>query len=409
MVAILGYSPQQITEAVQEMYTTVAERPSSPFHFPVGKQTLALLGYDARDTEPLPENVAASFAGVGNPFRAKALQPGDTALDIGAGAGNDTLIAGRKVGPDGKVIALDLTAAMTRKIRHNTAGRCPNVDVVQASAEQLPVATGSIDCITSNGALNLVPDKRRAIREMFRVLRPGGRLQLADVVINRPVNVDCDSDPRLWVECVVGATVEESLIAMLEDTGFEDIRVLNRLDYFAHSPSQQTREIARSFGAHSIELTARRADRTPGRLRQWLRPLHPRRWLADLHRRGLLGVATLLLALVSCYGALAAAGLLAALGVGLALDPGVWAGTIALFATFAAGFIAAGFRYHRSIGPTVFAMTGVALVLYALFVDYSVMTELTGFVVMIGAAARDLYLRRYEEARKLGLKGRGHT
>ncbi|MFN2361418.1 MAG: methyltransferase domain-containing protein, partial [Marinobacter sp.] len=256
MVAILGYSPQQITEAVQEMYTTVAERPSSPLHFPVGKRTLDLLGYDTQDTEPLPDNVAASFAGVGNPFRAQALQPGDTALDIGAGAGNDSLIAGKKVGPDGKVIALDLTAAMTRKIRHNTHGRCPNINVVQASAENLPLVSGGIDCITSNGALNLVPDKRRAVREMFRVLRPGGQLQLADVVINRPVNVDCDSDPRLWVECVVGATVEGSLIAMLEDAGFEDVRILHRLDYFAHSPSQETRDIARSFGAHSIELAA---------------------------------------------------------------------------------------------------------------------------------------------------------
>lgn len=405
MVAILGYSPQQITEAVQDMYTVVAERPSSPFHFPVGKSALDLLGYDTDHIRSLPDNAAASFAGVGNPFTAQALRPGDTALDLGAGAGNDSLIAGTMVGPDGKVIALDLTAAMTRKIKRNVADRCPNINVIQASAEHLPLASESIDCITSNGALNLVPDKRRAIREMFRVLRPGGRLQLADVVISRPVNVDCDSDPRLWVECVVGATVEESLVAMLGDAGFEDIRILRRLDYFAHSPSQQTREIAQSFGAHSIELSARRADQAPGWWQQWLRRLHPKRWLADLHRRGFLGVAALLLALISCYGGLAAAALLATLGTGMALDPGLWAGTIATFTVIATLSIGTGFRRHRSIMPVLLAIPGSALVIYALFVDYHVLTEFTGFVLLAGAAGLDLYLRRKEEARRLGLKG----
>ena len=175
-------------------------------------------------------------------------------------------------------------------VNHHADSRYPNVEVIQACAEHLPIANASIDTITSNGALNLIPDKRRAIREMFRVLRPGGQLQLADVVINRPVNVNCDSDPRLWVECVVGATVEDSLLAMLGDAGFENVRILRRLDYFAHSPSQQTREIATRFGAHFTELTAERAGQAPRWWHQWLRRCHPRRWLADLHRRGLLGV-----------------------------------------------------------------------------------------------------------------------
>ncbi|MBL3558883.1 MULTISPECIES: MerC family mercury resistance protein [Marinobacter] len=406
MVAVLGYSPQQITDAVQDMYTAVADRPDTHFHFPVGRQALRFLDYSASDADLLPEGVAESFAGVGNPFMAQALNRGDTSLDIGAGAGNDSLIAASRVGSDGQVIALDLTAAMTRKLQYHAEGRYPNVKVIQASAEHLPLANESIDSITSNGALNLVPDKRLAIREMFRVLRPGGRLQLADVVINRPVNVNCDSDPRLWVECVVGATVEDSLLAMLGDAGFENVRIVRRLDYFAQSPSKQTREIAQSFGAHSIELSARRAGQAPPWWQRWLRRCHPRRWVADLHRRGFLGVATLILALVSCYGALIAVGILAALGAGMSLHPGLWAGTIAMFTLLATVFIATGFRRHRSALPAVLGAIGSTLVLYALFIDYNVITEFTGFVFLAGAAGRDLYLRRREEAARLGLGGR---
>ena len=95
----------------------------------------------------------------------------------------------------------------------------------------------SSPAITSNGALNLLPDKRRAIKEMLRVLRPGGRLQIADVVIRRPVTVDCDDDPRLWVECVVGATVDEDMVTLFRDCGFQNIETVRVHDYFAHSPS----------------------------------------------------------------------------------------------------------------------------------------------------------------------------
>lgn len=406
MVAILGYSPQQITEAVQDMYTAVADTPDAHFHFPVGREALRFLGYAASDADLLPEGVAKSFAGVGNPFMAQALNPGDTSLDIGAGAGNDSLIAASRVGPNGQVIALDLTAAMTRKLKYHADGEYPNIEVIQASAEHLPLADESIDSITSNGALNLVPDKRKAIQEMFRVLRPGGRLQLADVVINRPVNINCDSDPRLWVECVVGATVEDSLLAMLGDAGFENVRIVRRLDYFAHSPSQQTREIAESFGAHSIELAAQRIGPAPSWWQQWLRRCHPKRLLADLHRRGFLGIAALVMALVSCYGTLAAVGILAALGAGITLNPGLWAGTIVLFTSLATLSVFAGYRRHRSVIPTALAIIGYALVLYAQFIGYGVITEFTGFVFLAGAAGRDLYLRRREEAARLGLRGR---
>lgn len=407
MVAMLGYSRKQIVNAVQEMYTAVADAPASPFHFPVGEPACRALGYPREQLERLPPAVMASFAGVGWPFRGGAVASGDRTLDIGAGAGNDSLIAGRLVGREGHVIALDLTPAMTRKLRACLAGAgTDNIDVLQGSAEALPLADESVDSITSNGALNLVPDKRKAVAEMFRVLRPGGRLQLADVVINRPVTVDCGTDPRLWVECIVGATVEEDLLAIFGDAGFEDIEIVGRHDYFSLSPSTQTREVAAGFGARSIELAMRRGPRAPSRLQQWLRRCNPRRWLTALWRQGFAGLAGLALALLACYGSLAAIGLLAVLGVSLALNDALWAGTIAAFTILAGGAVAAGSWRSRAAGPGLLAIGGTALVLYALYVDYRLLVELSGFVLLAGAVAWDLRRRRHAESRILGLKPR---
>ncbi|MBA1148835.1 methyltransferase domain-containing protein, partial [Ectothiorhodospiraceae bacterium WFHF3C12] len=255
MVAILGYTREQIFAAVKDMYTAVAEAPDSPFHFLVGRPASLLLGYPQEQIERLPSAPLASFAGVGYPFRGDVVRRGDICLDVGAGSGTDSLIAAQRVGSSGYVIALDMTPAMAQKLgRSAQEAGAENVGPVLGAAEAVPLANASVDCITSNGAFNLIPDKRRAAAEMFRVLRPGGRLQIADVVIGRPVTVDCDSDPRLWVECVVGATVEDEFLAMFRDAGFEDIQVLRRLDYFAHTPSEQTREIAAAFGAQSVEV-----------------------------------------------------------------------------------------------------------------------------------------------------------
>ncbi|WP_302139351.1 MerC family mercury resistance protein [Halomonas alkalicola] len=404
MVAILGYSRPQILAAVQQMYEAVAATPDAPFHFPVGAEACRRLGYPAAQIDALPEETLARFAGVGYPFLAGAVRPGDRVLDIGAGAGNDALIARRLAGPGGRVIALDLTAGMTRRLAGavRRAG-IDDLDILQASAEQLPIADASVDSITSNGAFNLVPDKRRAVAEMFRVLRPRGRLQLADVVIHRPVSVDCHEDPRLWVECVVGATVKEELLALFEEAGFEEVRILGEHDYFALSESPQTREVAESFGAHAIEVGMRRGETTPSRARRWRHRLDPRRAWRRVQRRGLAGLAALGLALLSCYGTLALAALLPLLGIGLALDEGLWAGAIALFVLLTLATLAAGIRHHRALAPTLLGAAGGGLVLHALFVDYRALVELAGFLLLGAAVAWDLRRRRRQEAQVLGL------
>lgn len=391
------------------MYTAVAEAPASPFHFPVGPSACRFLGYPSEQLERLPQPLLESFAGVGYPFRGDALQPGDTTVDVGAGAGNDSLIASQMVGPSGHVIALDLTPAMTRKLKQTVAeAGADNVSVVQGSGETLPFADASVDSITSNGALNLIPDKRRTVAEMFRVLRPGGCLQIADVVISRPVTVDCRTDPRLWVECVVGATVEEDFLALFRDAGFEDVQVLRTIDYFAHSPSAQTREIAASFDARSIEVAMRRGARAPSRLTQWLRRLDPRRIAASIWRQGLAGIIGLGLALLACYGTLAAIGLMSIYGISLMLNETLWAGAIALFTLLTTATTILGARLHGARGPAALTIAGAGLVLYALLVDYHQLVELAGFLVLAGGVGWDLYRRRHHEARVLGLEGAAH-
>ncbi|MEX0731759.1 MAG: MerC family mercury resistance protein [Aquisalimonadaceae bacterium] len=409
MVAILGYSREQIFTAVKGMYSAVAERPESDFHFPVGDAACRLLGYPPEQIAELPAPLRKSFAGVGYPFHADAINLGDTVLDIGAGAGTDAMIASQVVGNVGQVVAMDLTPAMTRKLRHTvTEAGIANVDVVQATAERIPLSDGSVDSITSNGVLNLVPNKRQAVAEMFRVLRPHGQLQIADVVIDRPVSVDCHTDPRLWVECVVGATVEDDFLMLFRDAGFENVRVLRRLDYFSHSPSEQTREVAASFGARSVEVTMRRGPQAPTRATQFFRRINPVRLLASLWRRGFMGVASMAMAVLACYGTLAALGLLALLGMSLALDETIWAGAIAAFSVLTVLAIAPGVLQHRAFGPAALAVAGAGAILYAVLANYNALVELAGFILLGGSVWWDIRLRRREEARILGLTRNGN-
>ncbi|MEW5707893.1 MAG: MerC family mercury resistance protein [Pseudomonadota bacterium] len=394
MVAIFGYSRDAILAAVREMYTAVATEPCGPFHFPVGRAACRAVGYPEEVLEALPETAVESFAGVGYPFRADAIRPGDTVLDIGSGSGTDALIASRIVGPRGRVWALDMTPAMAQKLRRLVASLgIANLQVIEGSAEAIPLPDASVDVVTSNGVLNLVPDKRRAAAEIFRVLRPGGRVQIADIVIGRPVDAECHDDPKLWAECVVGATVDEDYLDLFRDAGFADVRVLGEHDYFAHSRNAETRRIARRFGARAIEIAMKRGSR-PSRAAALARRLDPRRLLRSLERRGLAGVLALALALAACYGTLAALAMLSLLGVTLVIDEGAWTGTILLFAVLAAAAVAGGYRRHRSAAPPALALGGAVLIGYALYGSYSLAIELAGFALLAAAVYADFRLRR---------------
>jgi ubiquinone/menaquinone biosynthesis C-methylase UbiE len=255
MVAIAGFDKKQITSAVQQMYTEVADLPLKQFHFPTGRSACLFVGYPEAWLDRLPPTAVESFAGVGFPFRAEVIREGDAVLDIGAGAGTDTLTAARIVGARGKVYALDMTPAMLAKLGRNVAlARAGNVEVVEGNAESIPLPDASVDVVTSNGVLNLVPDKPKAFAEIFRVLRPGGKAQIADIVVGRPVGESARRDPKLWAECVVGASLEEDYLELFRSAGFADVAVLRGYDYFSGSASADTRRVAHSLGAKAIEL-----------------------------------------------------------------------------------------------------------------------------------------------------------
>jgi len=248
-----------IFKAVEEMYTDVASRPTAVFHFPTGRLACLFVGYPAAQLDCLPAEAVESFAGVGYPFAAEMIRTGDTVLDIGSGSGTDALLAARLVGSSGAVYGLDMTRAMREKFQHNIqAMQASHVRVVAGNAEEIPLPDASIDVVTSNGVLNLVPDKPAAFREIARVLKPEGRVQIADIALRVPVSEKSRNDPRLWAECVVGAIVEDDYVAKLRDAGLE-VEVIHELDYFAGSVSASTRRAAQGFGAHTIVMRGRKA------------------------------------------------------------------------------------------------------------------------------------------------------
>lgn len=261
MVAIVGFSREQIFSAVRQMYTDVATFPARQFHFPTGRAACLFVGYPEDWLDRIPATAVESFAGVGFPFRASVIRPGDRILDVGAGSGTDTLTAARLVGPRGKVFALDMTQAMLAKMRGNAAQvDVKNVEVIEGNAETIPLPDASVDVVTSNGVLNLVPDKSRAFSEIHRVLRPGGHVQLADIVVSQPVSETAKANPKLWAECVVGALIEQDYLGLFRTAGFANVTVLRSFDYFSGSASADTRKVAAALGAKSIEITMERRN-----------------------------------------------------------------------------------------------------------------------------------------------------
>ncbi|MEX2236778.1 MAG: methyltransferase domain-containing protein [Dehalococcoidia bacterium] len=184
---------------ISDKYTAVATSPEQGFHFHTGEPLARMLGYPEEQYRQLPQGTIDSLAGTGNPFSLGALQPGERVLDIGCGAGFDSLIAAQMVGPAGEVIAVDMTQAMRDKASAAAEEMgLDNVRVLDGYAEELPAEDASVDVVISNGVINLCPDKQQVMREVYRVLRPGGRFQIADIVVHKLVPQDAKDNIDLW-------------------------------------------------------------------------------------------------------------------------------------------------------------------------------------------------------------------
>jgi arsenite methyltransferase len=196
----IGFDVKSLRAEVQTMYSRVAEAPNGEFHFHRGCEYAAsMLGYDAGELAALPPDVTAAFAGVANPHAIGRIPAGITVVDIGSGAGTDLLLAARRVGPAGRAIGVDMTEAMRQRAAQGAAAcGLTNVEVRGGDAARLPIDDRSVDVVISNGVLNLVPEKERAVAEIARVLKPGGRVQIGDIVIGEVLPESALRDIDLW-------------------------------------------------------------------------------------------------------------------------------------------------------------------------------------------------------------------
>jgi SAM-dependent methyltransferase len=190
---------ETLRNAIKDEYKEVAEHPGKEFHFHTGRRLTRIVGYEDRWFEGVSELAVESFAGTGNPFAMGELAAGERVVDVGSGGGIDSLIAARMVGEAGSVVGIDMTPEMLRRARAAAAeSGIDNVEFREAYMEDLPVPDGWADVVISNGVLNLTPDKQKALAEMFRVLRPGGRLQIGDILVHREVPEGAKKKIDLW-------------------------------------------------------------------------------------------------------------------------------------------------------------------------------------------------------------------
>ncbi len=199
MALTLKLDLEQLRGAIQAEYAEVATSPRKGFHFHTGRPLARMLGYAEAETDPLPDSVVESFAGVANPFVFGQLHPGEIVVEIGSGAGFDAVISAQQVGSTGRVIGVDMTPAMLEKARSNAARLgLSTLEFREGYMEELPLEDATADVVISNGVINLSPDKEVVFREIARVLKPGGRVQIADIIVQKAVPDAAREQIDLW-------------------------------------------------------------------------------------------------------------------------------------------------------------------------------------------------------------------
>ena len=257
--APINFDVNYLRSQVVATYDRVAREPDAHYHFHRGSEYAHdFLGYDRGELDVLPGIATARFAGVGNPLAIGPIATGTTVLDHACGAGMDLLLAARRVGSTGRAIGVDMTPAMVEQAREaaRQAGLSGIVEIQQGVYEELPLPDESVDIVISNGVLNLAPDKHAVLREVRRVLKPGGSLYLADVVVQRELTVEARSNPDLWAACVAGAVVESELPLIAAESGLVQGKVVRRFNCFYDTTAET--KVAKDLFIQSVNFTAKK-------------------------------------------------------------------------------------------------------------------------------------------------------
>jgi arsenite methyltransferase len=245
---------RELETKVKDMYRHVAEEPHGKYHFELGRTLAEHLGYPTEVLDRIPAGAIESFAGVGYFFDLAELSEGERVIDLGSGSGMDVFFAANRVGPAGAVIGVDFTAEQLEKAR----GLAKEADYSQAEfregrIERLPVDDGSFDCVISNGVINLAPDKAAVFAEAARVLKPGGRLAIADIISERQMKESTVCDADLWAACIGGAAQRDAYREAIEGAGL-------RIEQIRENPyefiSDRARDASAKYGVKSISLLA---------------------------------------------------------------------------------------------------------------------------------------------------------
>jgi SAM-dependent methyltransferase len=249
---------ERVRGDIKDMYRDVARRPDGEFHFAMGRPLAERLGYPQEWLDAVPAEAAASFAGVGHMLDLARLQPGARVLDLGSGSGTDAFIAAHLVGPDGTVLGVDMTDAQLAKARElRDAAGVRNVAFVEGYVEEPPAEPQSIDAVVSNGVINLVPDKHAVFRAAAAVLRPGGRLAIADIVSARPLKERTRRNTQLWAACIAGAVTLDDYLAAITAAGLTVRTVRENRAYGFLSP--RAVETAERYAVTSVSIEALKA------------------------------------------------------------------------------------------------------------------------------------------------------
>jgi ubiquinone/menaquinone biosynthesis C-methylase UbiE len=245
---------RELEAKVKDMYRHVAEQPEADYHFEMGRPLAERLGYPAEDLDRVPDGAIESFAGVGYFFDLAKLQEGESVIDLGSGSGMDLFFAALQVGKSGHVLGIDFTAEQLEKARALASETgVDQVELREGRIEKLPADDAAFDCVISNGVINLSPEKDRVFAEAARVLRPGGRLAISDIVSESQLkeSIVCNAD--LWASCIGGAAQQDEYRAAIENAGF-------RVEELRENPykfiSEQALSASEKYGVKSVSVLA---------------------------------------------------------------------------------------------------------------------------------------------------------